>query len=68
VTKALLPSCLLPLGSATESVVAGHAPDVLFGDLLSGKRMEHPRMAPGGTFKRAERKRKTTDGEQTQLL
>jgi len=37
-------------------------------DLLSGKRIEYPRLAPEGTFKRAERKRKTTDGEQTQLL
>ncbi len=37
-------------------------------DLLSGKRIEYPRLAPEGTFKRAERKHKTTDGEQSQLL
>jgi site-specific DNA-methyltransferase (adenine-specific) len=37
-------------------------------DLLNGKRVEYPRLAPEATFKRAERKLKTPDGEQTQLL
>jgi site-specific DNA-methyltransferase (adenine-specific) len=37
-------------------------------DLLNGKRIEYPRLAPEGTFKRAERKRKTDGSEQTQLL
>lgn len=37
-------------------------------DLLNGKRIEYPRLAPEGTFKKAERKRKTQDGEQAQLL
>ncbi len=36
-------------------------------DLLAGKQIEYPRLAPEGTFKRAERKRKTV-GEQPQLL
>jgi len=37
-------------------------------DLLSGKRIEYPRLAPEVTFKRAERKRKMDGSEQTQLL
>lgn len=37
-------------------------------DLLNGRRIEYPRLAPEGTFKKAERKRKTRDGEQAQLL
>lgn len=37
-------------------------------EILNGKRLEYPRLAPESTFKKAERKRKTADGEQAQLL
>jgi DNA modification methylase len=37
-------------------------------DLLSGKRIEYPRLAPESTFKRAERRSKVKDIEQDRLL
>lgn len=37
-------------------------------ELLGGKGIEYPRLAPEATFKRAERKKKRGEGEQSQLL